>query len=124
LQTRPGIPHAVEAGVDAQVLLDRQPVRKVDVRRREVETRQDPVPVLDQIFAQNLDLTRGRDEKSEQHRQGGGLARAIAAQQRGDAAALDGEGDAVHCPHVAVLLRKPFDDDGRRGRIIEHEVRA
>ena len=51
-------------------------------------------------------------DQAEQHPQGGGLAGAVGAEEPGDRAGVDGEGQVVDGGHAAEALGEPVDLDG------------
>ena len=107
--------HAVEMGIDREVLRDRQPLRQVDIGRGEVHPRQHPVAVAHDVLAQHCDAAGTRQQQAEQHRDGGGLAGAVAAEQRDGGPGRHGETDAVHRGDSVEALDQVVNrDDGRR----------
>ena len=113
----PGRAHAIEVGKDAQVLGDRQALRHVDIRRREIDARQHAVAMPQHVAAEHANRAGRRREHAEQHGQRRRLARAVAAEQGGRGAGAHVEADALH--GIDVLERfaqlANFDDGGGVG---------
>src|SRR5579883_189782 len=73
------------------------------------------------ILVEDADAAGGRQQQAKQHRERGGLAGAVAAQQRRGDAARHGEIDAVHGKRIAEALGQRTDlDDGMRHAI--HDI--
>ena len=82
------------------------------------------IQVLGHPMPEHADAPRGRQHQSHDHRDGGGLAGAVAAEQPGDAAAGQREGDAVHRAGLLVDLDQAIDLDGRGQSVIRDSRRA
>src|SRR6185437_8212786 len=77
------------------------------------------------ILVENPDAAGSRQQQAKQHRQRGGLAGAIAAQQRRGHAARYGEIDAVDGGRIAEALRQRIDlDDGMRQAFHDDTISA
>jgi hypothetical protein len=110
------VAHAVEPGEHLEVLPHRQPHRHVDVGALEVHPVQHLVALACHVGAEHACLAGGRHDQPHQHGDGGGLAGAVAAEQRRDRSALEPETDAVHCGNVAIdLAQLPHHDRRRQG---------
>ncbi len=116
--------HAVELGVQAQVLLGRQ----VPVERRLLE---DQADVAADVVAFGEHVVSGHERRAAagtheraQHPDRRRLARSVGAQEAEDLAAGDLEVDAPHGLHLGVALGQPFDGDGRAARAVERRHRG
>ena len=83
------VAHAVEPGEDLEVLPHGEPHRHVDVGALEVHPVQHLVALARHVGAEHACLPRGRHDQPHQHGDGGGLAGAVAAEQRRDRAARE-----------------------------------
>ena len=111
------VAHAVEPGEDLEVLPHGQAHRHVDVGALEIHAVQHLVALARHVGAEHARLAGGRDDEAHQHGDGGGLAGAVAAQQRRDRAARKREADAVDGGDVAIdLAQLPHVDGRRQGR--------
>ena len=67
------------------------------------------------LRAEHARLPRRRHDEAHQNGNGRRLARAVAAEKRGDRARLEREAEAVDGGHLAERLDEPTRDHGRRG---------
>ena len=88
-------------------------MRQVDIGRGEIHARQRGVAPAQHVDAQHLDLARRRLEQAEQHGDGRGLARAVAAQQSEHGARRHRESQVIDRDDLAVHLAQVPDSDGR-----------
>jgi hypothetical protein len=119
--------HAVEPAVEQQVLAHRQPVRKVDIRRREIHVRECCVAPLTHVDAEHVDLAHRRFEQAQQHGDRRGLAGAVAAQQSEHCPVRDAERQVIDCDDRPIHLAQVPDFDGGRlchGRITYGAIRG
>ena len=65
-----------------------------------------------EILAENRDLARRRQDEAEHHRDRRRLARAVAAEERGERALRHREADAVDRDNVAIALDQALDRNG------------
>ena len=112
----------VEVGEHREVLRDGQPLRQIDVRRREVHPRQHAMPLRRHVLAQHGDAPGARRQHAEQHRQRRRLAGAVAAEQRGRRAGAHRERDALDRFDGAVRLGEIGDDDRGVGSLGQHWI--
>ena len=87
--------HRVEPAEHGEVLPHRQPHRHVDIGAFEIHPAEHVGALLRHRAAEHPDAARGRQHQPHDHRDRGGLAGAVAAEQPGDAAARDRERDVV-----------------------------
>ena len=113
---------SVEIGKNGEVLRDGQPLRQIDVRRREVHPREHPVPLRRHVLAQHGDAPGARRQHAEQHRQRRRLAGPVTAEQRGRRAGAHGERDALDRFDGAVGLGEIGDDDRGVGALDQHWI--
>jgi hypothetical protein len=85
------IRNRIELAEHREILADRQPVRHVDKRTLEVHFMQHLVALSGHLGAKHPHRAGGRHHEPENHREGGGLAGAVAAEQPGDRACLQHE---------------------------------
>ena len=122
-----GVADAVKPGIDGQVLFDREPRRQIDIRALEIQPMRDRAAIAAHIGAEHPHLARARHHKAEQHGDGRGLARPVAAKQshrRGlseaEADMVDGGdgavdlGEVAHCHGHARLGARLCDAFARR----------
>ena len=103
----------VKAGVDLQVFPHREALGQIDIGRREVDPRQGPEPVGQHVGVEDAHGARRRQQQPEQHRQGGGLSRAVPAQEGDDRWFGDVEGNPVDRRDLVESLGQRLDlDDG------------
>ena len=112
------VAHAVKPAVDPEVLGDGEPPRQIDVRRGEVHPTQRTIAVAQHVDAHHLDRARRRHQQTEQDRDRGRLASAVAAQQGGGRSRLHRKVDAVDRGNVVEALDQIGDDDRRAHRRI------
>ena len=105
----------IQMAVDAQVFFHREPGGERDVGRGEIHAGQGGEAVAGDVVAQHGDLAGGGDQQAEQHGDGGGLARPVAAQQAEHSALGEGEGNIVHRQGVRVALDQVGYGDGVHG---------
>ena len=103
---------AIEHAEHVEVLPHREPHRHVDVGAFEIHPVQHAMPVARHLDAQHGDVAGGRLHQAHDGGDGGGLAGAVAAEQRRAGARLDGERDAVHRGDGLVALDQAVDGDG------------
>ena len=104
--------HAVQLGVDQQVLLDAQ----LEVARHRLRNDADRAPhvirLLDDVEAADERGAGRRRKQRDEHPDQRGFAGAVRTEQPEDLALLDGEADAVDGGEVAELLDDRSDVDG------------
>src|SRR5581483_8155605 len=98
------IGHAVEVAEHAQHLDDTHAIGEREVAGREADTRHGLAAFRGQGMAQHLDRACIRRDDAEQHQQGGGLARAVGAEQRHPFAGAHDQVDTVDRPLPAERL--------------------
>ena len=119
----PDLPQAVEVGEDEQIFRHRELFRQLDVGRGEIHARQGAVALARHVHAEHAHAARSGEQHAEQDRERGGLAGAVAAQQRAGGAARDLEAQAVHGLHAAVALHQVFHRD-RVAQALPLQLRA
>ena len=102
----------VEPAEHRQILPHGQPVRHVDVGALEIHPVQHLVALARHLGAQHPNAARRRRDEPQDHRDGGGLAGAVAAQEPGDRAGRQRKRNAVDRPSGAVDLHQLVDGDG------------
>src|SRR5205823_3487435 len=107
--------YAVESRIDSKVLAHGEPLGKIDVGRSEIDARQHMIAASRHGLIEDADRSCGRSEHTEQHRKRGGLAGAIATEQRGGRASAHGEADALDRLDLTVRFAQiaHFDDGVR-----------
>ena len=106
--------HTVEPAVELQVLAHRQAVRQVDIGRREIHPRQRRIAPPQHVDAEDLYPAAGRLQQPEQHGDGRGLARTVAAKQSQHGTARRREAQIVDGDDLAIHLAQVLDHDGGR----------
>jgi hypothetical protein len=84
----------------------------VDIRALEIHPEEHPVALARHLRAEHPRRARGRHDKAQNHRNGGGLAGAIAAKEPGDRAGLELKRNAVDRTRGLVDLDEIVDGNG------------
>jgi hypothetical protein len=113
------IHNAIEAREHGQILPDGEPVRHLHVRAFEIHAVQNLVTLARHIVAEDAHGPRRRGNKPHDHRNGRGLAGAIAAEEPDDRAAFDCKRDPGNRGAARILLDQVGNRDGGFGG--EHE---
>ncbi len=105
----------VDAGVEAQVLVDRQVLEQRELLAHVADAALGPLGVGDDVLAQDADAAGLRGDRAGEHADGRGLAAAVRAEEPEDLASGDVEVDAVHGGEVAETLGEAAHGDGDVG---------
>ena len=105
----------VEPAEHRQVLPHRQARRHVDIGALEIHPVQHLIALPRHLGAEHLGGARRRHHETQDHGDGGGLARAIAAEKADDRAALDRKRDTVDGARGLIGLHELIDFDGVGG---------
>ena len=104
---------AVDAGDEVQVLLDGQVLIEREPLGHVAGLALDRLALAAEIQAQHRSLARVRGQEAAEHAQGGGLARAVGAEEAGDPALFHLDRDILDDMFVAEALVEPPDIDGQ-----------
>ena len=88
--------HAVELAENRKILAHGQPLRQIRIGAFEIDPVEHLAALARHVGAEYPDRPGGRGREAHDHRQGGGLAGAIAAKQADDASRLDAKAQRVH----------------------------
>jgi len=105
--------HCIELAEHGEVLPHREPHRHVDIGALEIHPAQHGRALLGHAMPQHLHAAGGRQHQAHDHRDGRGLAGAVAAEKAGDAAARERKGDVVDGAGLLVDLDEVIDRDCR-----------
>ena len=98
---------AVDSAEELDVLVDRQQLVERELLRHVADAAFDAFRILRDVDAADERGAAGRPQQAAQHADGGGLARAVGAQEAEDLARLDAEGQVVHGDEVTEAAGKP-----------------
>ena len=115
---------AVEHAEHREVLPDGEPHRHLDIGALEIHPVQHAVALARHLGAEHPHRAGGRHHQPHQHRDGGGLAGAVAAEQAGDRAGRQRERNAVDRGRGLVDLDQAVGANGGLGTGIHGLVRA
>ena len=105
----------VEAAEDGEILPYREPVRHVDIGTLKIHPVQHLIALARHFRAEHARGPRRGHYQAQDHRDGGGLAGAVAAEKPGDGAALERERNAVDRAGGLVDLHQLVNGDGGLG---------
>ncbi len=91
-----------------------QPHRHLHIRTFEIHPVEDVITLMRHLGPKHRHAAGGRRQQTHNHRDGGGLAGAVAAQKSGDRAVRDFKRNTVHGRHLLVDLDEALDFYGRR----------
>ena len=109
----PDAGHAVELGVDAEVLLDGEVGVAGERLGNDADHAAHLVGIFGNVVASYDRFPAGQRNERGHHADEGAFARAVGAEQAEDLAFGDAEADAADRLEVAVALDDVFDGDGR-----------
>ena len=114
LDARLHVWHTIEPPEHGEVFAHREPCRQRDVGTLEIHPPQHFVTLARHVVAEHQRATGGRDHQAHDHRDGRGLAGAVAAQQTNGPAAGHDEAYVIDRPLRAVFLAQKIRRDGGR----------
>ena len=107
----------VDAGVEAQVLVDGQVLEQRELLAHVADAALGPLGVGDDVLAEDADAARLRGDRAGEHADRRGLAAAVGAEEAEDLAASHVEVDAVDGGEVAEALGQAAHGDGDVGGV-------